>query len=195
MRQSNVKSICMTGLFIAIVCIGTVVLKLPIPTTTDGYINFGDGFIIIISVMFGGKYGAVSGALGSALADIILGSPHWAVFTFIIKGLMGLTAGGIKNYMNEKSYFFSVRNISAAFLSEIIMVVGYFMCGVLLKGYFMTPDSGKFAESGAINMFEYGVIQASSSALQNLIQAAGSIIIFIFIGFALHNAKISRLAE
>ena len=195
MKSTSVKSICLAGLFIAIVCIGTIILRLPVPTTTDGYINFGDGFIIIISVMFGRKYGAVSGAAGSALADVIAGAPHWAVFTFIIKGLMGFIAGTIKDYKNENSRFFSVRNISAAFVCEIIMVAGYFICGILLKGYFMTPDAEKLSELGNISMFDYGVIQASSSALQNLIQAVGSVVIFDFLGFALHNAKITRLSE
>ena len=170
-------------------------LKLPVPTMTDGYINFGDGFIIIISVMFGKKYGAVSGAAGSALADILLGSPHWAVFTFIIKGLMGYVTGLVKDYSDENSRFFSVRNVSAAFICEVIMVAGYFICGVLLKGYFMTPDSEKFIAAGASSLFEYGVIQATSSFFQNLIQAGGSIVIFYFLGLALHNAKIAKLSK
>ena len=105
MERTSAQTICLTGLFTAIICLGTMFLKLPVPTMTDGYINFGDGFIIIISVMFGRKYGAVSGAAGSALADILLGSPHWAVFTFIIKGLMGYVTGLVKDYSDEKSRF------------------------------------------------------------------------------------------
>lgn len=195
MNQSSLKSLCLTGLFTAIVCIGTIFIRLPLPTATDGYINFGDGFIIIISVMFGKKYGMLSGAIGSALADILSGSPHWAVFTFIIKGFMGFAAGMIKDYKDENSRFFSVRNISAALICEIIMLAGYFVCGILLKGYFMTPDPQKFVDSGAAGMFEYGVIQASASAVLNSIQAVGSVVIFGILGFAFHNAKISRLGK
>lgn len=195
MERTSTQAICLTGLFTAIICLGTMFLKLPVPTMTDGYINFGDGFIIIISVMFGKKYGAVSGAAGSALADILLGSPHWAVFTFIIKGLMGYVTGLVKDYSDENSRFFSVRNVSAAFICEVIMVAGYFICGVLLKGYFMTPDSEKFIAAGASSLFEYGIIQATSSFFQNLIQAGGSIVIFYFLGLALHNAKIAKLSK
>ncbi len=194
-EKTNAQTVCLTGLFTAIICLGTMFLKLPIPTMTDGYINFGDGFIIIISVMFGRKYGAVSGAVGSALADLLLGVPHWIIFTFIIKGLMGYITGLVKDYSDDNSKFFSVRNISAALICEIIMVAGYFLCGVLLKGYFMTPDSEKFIEAGVNSLFEYGVIQASSSVFQNLIQAIGSVVIFYFLGFALHNAKIAKFSK
>jgi len=192
-EKTNVQTVCLMGLFTAVICLGTMFLKLPVPTMTDGYINFGDGFIIIISVMFGRKYGAVSGAAGSALADILLGSPHWALFTFIIKGAMGYVTGSVKDYSGENSKFFTVRNVSAAVICEVIMLGGYFVCGILLKGYFMTPDSARFLQSGATSLFEYGVIQASSSFFQNLIQAVGSVVIFYFLGFALHNAKIARL--
>lgn len=192
-KKTNVKTICLTGFFTALICLGTIFLKLPVPTMTDGYINFGDSFILITAVMFGRKYGAISGAAGSMLADILLGVPHWAVFTFIIKGAMGYAAGSIKDYSSEWSKFFSFRNISAAVIGEIIMVAGYFVCGILLKGYFMTPDTEKFLNSGASSFLEYGAIQASSSFFQNIIQAAGSIIIFYFSGFALHKAKISGI--
>ncbi len=189
--NSKVKDICLMGLLIAVVCVSTMFIKATIPAT-DGYIHFGDGFIIIISVIFGKKYGAVAGGIGSALADVFSGYLHWALFTLIIKAVMGYVAGCIKDYKDENSKFFSVKNISAAFVCEIVMVFGYFVCGILLKGVFMVPS---VSELGGVSAIEYGFIQALSSVSENLIQAAGGIIVFDILGFALHNAKIARFVR
>ncbi len=190
MNSSRIKNICLAGLFIAVVCVGTMFVSIPV-ATTGGYIHFGDGFIIIISVLFGKKYGAAAGGIGSAFADIFLGSAHWAVFTLIIKSFMGFAAGSIKDYSDENSSFFSIRNISSAFVCEVIMVLGYFIFGTLLKGYFMTPADG----FGEMSQLEYGVTYALASAYQNLFQGVGGIIIFSVLGFALHNVKIVRFAK
>ncbi len=191
MKNSNIKAICLSGLFIAIVCVSTLFIKIPTPAT-EGYIHFGDGFIIIISVLFGKKYGAVAGGVGSALADVFAGSAHWALFTLIIKGFMGFAAGSIKDYSDENSKFFSPKNIVAAFAAEIIMVAGYFICAILLKGYFMTPD---IEDLTIISRFDFGVIKALASLPSNLVQAIGGILIFDVLGFALHNAKLFKLVK
>ena len=191
MENSKVKEICFLGLLIALVCTGTMFLNLPVPAT-EGYIHFGDGFIILISVLFGRKYGTIAGGVGSALADMLLGYSHWILFTLIIKGFMGFVAGTISDYKNENSKFFSVRNIISAFSAEVIMIFGYFVFGALLKGFFMTPseDISMFS-----SQFEYGVIQALFSIPENAIQGIGGIIIFDIIGCALHNAKIVKLVK
>lgn len=193
-KSYSVKDICLAGLFIAIVCVGTMFISLKVPAT-EGYIHFGDGFILIIAILFGKKFGAVAGGVGSALADILLGYPHWAVFTLIIKGLMGYVAGSIKDYDSENSKFFSLKNISAAFVAEIIMIAGYFIGGVILKGFFMTPDAATLEAVGVASAFDYGVMQSLSSVAENVIQGIGGIVVFDIIGFALHNAKIVRFAK
>ncbi len=190
METSNVKRVCLAGLFIAIVCVGTMFFNVRVPAT-EGYIHFGDGFIITIAVLFGKKYGVLAGSVGSAMADIFLGSAHWALFTLIVKGAMGFAAGSIKDYTDENSKIFSFRNIFAAFICEIIMVLGYFIFGVLLKGYFMTPADG----FGDLSQFEYGFTYALSSVYANSVQGVGGVVVFGVLGFALHNAKIVRFAR
>ncbi len=191
MKNSNVKRLCVGGLLIALVCIATMIVKIPV-AYTEGYIHFGDSVIIIAAVMFGKRYGLIAGGIGSALADIISGYSHWALFTLVIKGLMGFAAGCAADYKNESSNFFSVRNISAAVVCEAVMLLGYFICGILLKGYFMVPDA---AELGTLTPFDYGIAQAAASFMENLVQAAGGIIIFGILGFALHKAKIARFIK
>ncbi len=186
--NSKIREICLLGLLIAVVCVSTMFIRIAIPAT-EGYIHFGDGFIVIIAVMFGKKYGAVAGGVGSALADVFSGYLHWALFTFIIKAVMGYVVGCIKDYKNENSKFFSAKNVFATVLGEVVMIFGYFIFGILLKGVFMVPD---VSELGGISPIEYGFVQALSSVFENLIQAVGGIVVFDVLGFALHNAKISR---
>jgi len=190
MKNSRVKKVCLAGLFVAMVCVGTMFFNIRVPAT-EGYIHFGDGFIITIAVLFGRKYGALAGGVGSALADIFLGSAHWALFTFIIKSAMGFVAGSIKDYNDENSKIFSFRNIFAAVVCEVVMVFGYFVFGILLKGYFMTPADG----FGNLSQFEYGFTYALSSVYPNSIQGVGGVVVFGVLGFALHNAKIVRFAR
>jgi len=191
MKNFGVKNLCLGGVFIALVCLGTMFFSVRVPVT-EGYINFGDGFIIIISVLFGKKFGALAGGIGSALADLFL-APHWAVFTLIIKGFMGYAVGCVKDYADENSHFFSVRNILSSFVGEVVMVVGYFVFGAILKGYFMLPDTAEI--SGFMAGIEYGALQASTSVFPNVIQGIGGIIIFQVLGFALHNVKAVRFAR
>ena len=83
------KEICLRGLMIALVTVSTMVLQIPV-SATNGYIHLGDSMILLISVFFGWRYGMVAGGVGAALADLLSGYAHWAPFTLIIKGVMGL---------------------------------------------------------------------------------------------------------
>ena len=95
--KMTTKQVCINGLFIALVCLSTMVLQVPVPATS-GYIHLGDSVILIVSVFFGWKYGMIAGGVGSGLADLLSGYPHWMIFTLIIKGIMGLLIGKVSDF-------------------------------------------------------------------------------------------------
>ena len=64
--KMTTKQVCINGLFIALVCLSTMVLQVPVPATS-GYIHLGDSVILIVSVFFGWKYGMIAGGVGSQL--------------------------------------------------------------------------------------------------------------------------------
>ena len=76
-RHAPLLRLVTLSLLTAVVLIATMFLKLP---TATGYIHLGDGIIFSVSLALGGLTGAVSGALGSFLADV-LRVPVWAPWT------------------------------------------------------------------------------------------------------------------
>lgn len=91
-RGTKIKSLTYGGLMIALVFISTYAIRIPVPFT-QGYIHPGDSMIFVAALLFGWRFGAVAGGLGSALADLLGGYAHWALPTLIIKGIMGALVG------------------------------------------------------------------------------------------------------
>ena len=170
MKNIKTKELCIKALLIALVTVTTMAVRIPIPATS-GYIHLGDSVIILSGVFFGWEYGLLAGGLGSMFADILGGYAHWAPFTLIIKMLMGLAVGKIANYSGEKGNFFNARNVVAAAVGIIIMVVGYLIGGTVLKGSFAV---------------------ALTSVPFNIIQGLGGFIIHLVIGAAFNKAKIYK---
>ncbi|MCR8745042.1 ECF transporter S component [Romboutsia lituseburensis] len=160
--NNKTKKIVLNGLMIALVCIATMTIQIPTPGT-NGYVNIGDGVIFISSILFGPISGMVAGGVGSAMADILSGYSHWALFTLIIKGLEGYIVGII--IKNSSNMF---RTIFATVVGTFIMVVGYFLAGIILKG---------------------SVIISAGSIPSNLVQGIMSMILAIPLSYSLNKVK------
>ena len=80
--KSSTGKLVMSAMMAAVVCVSTMVVKVPVQAT-GGYINFGDAAVIICGVILGGRYGSLSAGTGSALADIFSGYAVYAPATFI----------------------------------------------------------------------------------------------------------------
>ena len=126
--NNKTKLIVLNGLMIAFVCVATMVIQIPVPMT-EGYVNIGDSIIFVTSIVFGPIPGMLAGGIGSALADILTGYSHWAIFTLIIKGLEGYIVGFIVRKNTNL-----VKNIIATLLGVIVMVCGYLLAGGFLQG-------------------------------------------------------------
>lgn len=87
------RDIAIEGLMIAMVFLGTFYFKIP---TAFGYTHIGDCMIILTTCLLGSKKGAVAGACGAGLADLIGGYTAWVIPTMIFKAawvvVMGLVA-------------------------------------------------------------------------------------------------------
>ena len=120
--RSKLRLTALCGIFAALVFIGT---QIRIPTAI-GYINLGDGVILIASY-FIGPAAFFPGAIGSALSDLIAGYPMYIAPSFLIKGLMGLVAALIMNGSHGKKVLGFVIRLAACLGAELIMVGGYFV--------------------------------------------------------------------
>ena len=123
----------------------------------------GDGMLLTATALLGAGAGAISGGLGSALADLLSGYPHWAIATFIIKGLEGLLFGGLIKALPK------LPNIIPAALALVFMVFGYFVAGAILEG------------SVAVSL---------TSVPPNIVQGAGGLGVYVLLHSALKKAKL-----
>ena len=115
----------MAAMFAALICVATIVIQIPSPI--GGFLNFGDCFILIAAWTLGPLYGCAAGAVGSAMADIITGYAVYAPATFVIKGLIGLTAAVVAHKLSAKGGRKLAPHILSAAVAEVIMVTGYFL--------------------------------------------------------------------
>lgn len=134
MSDKMIKSMVYTSLLAALVCVATFTIKVP-SVVTNGYTHLGDGFIFIAVILLGGKNGAWAGSIGAALADILGGYSHYAIPTFIIKGIMALLMGYIIKKMPQNS---KLSWILGAIAGGVWQVVAYYVVGSIMVGSFIS---------------------------------------------------------
>ncbi|WBW99739.1 ECF transporter S component [Oceanirhabdus sp. W0125-5] len=125
------------GLLIAIVFVATKFINIP-GITEGGLFHFGNVAHFTIAIIFGKRRGALSGAMGMALFDILSPWIVWAPFTFIIRLLMGGIIGHVA-YMNDKRGRNFAYNIAGIVIATVIMIVGYYIAEGILYGNWIAP--------------------------------------------------------
>lgn len=133
----STRTLVINALFIALTLAATMFINIRLPIVGNGgLIHLGNVPLFIAALVLGKKSGAIAGAFGMALFDLISGWTAWAPFTFIIVGLMGYTAGLIA----EKGYKHPLlANILAVFTALVIKVVGYYFAEVILFQNWVAP--------------------------------------------------------
>ena len=126
-QRNNAIRISLIIVMTALTAVSTMLIQIPIPLV--GYFNLGDVMIFVSALTFGPIVGGFAGGIGSAIADMILGYPQFAIPTLIIKGLEGLIAGSITN---TKQVYLDVLGVTVA---GVEMIVGYFIAEWLFLGY------------------------------------------------------------
>ena len=130
--HSKTKRIVAAALMAALVCVATMIIKIPSPL--KGYLNLGDGIVLLAGWMLPCGYGFLAAGLGSALADLFSGYVTYAPATFIIKGAMALVAYACFKLMSKKIGKLPSRLIGGV-AAEIVMVAGYFVFEGFLYGF------------------------------------------------------------
>jgi uncharacterized membrane protein len=159
------KNIVLLGLFIALVAVATMVIRIPVPGT-EGYINIGDSVIFALSFLFGPFAGLAAGGVGSGLADLLSGYPHWAIPTMVIKGLEGYIVAKIGWQSFSAGGHRNVRFWLALLAGAVFMVTGYWAASAVM----------------------YGPAAAIASVPSNVVQGCGSMIVAVPLVLALKKA-------
>jgi uncharacterized membrane protein len=101
-----------------------------------GLIHLGNVPLFIAAFVFGKRTGAIAGAFGMGMFDILSGWTAWAPFTFIVVGSMGWAAGIISEKFTEKRTLAYVLSI---FTALVIKIVGYYFAEVILYHNWIVP--------------------------------------------------------
>ena len=164
--HSKTKRIVITALMAAMVCVATMIIKIPSPM--KGYLNIGDCIVLLCGWLLAPGYGFVAAGLGSALADMFSGYLTYAPATFLIKGSMALIAFACFKLMNKRIGRLPSQIIGAV-LAEIVMVLGYFV----FEG------------------FMYGFIPSAVNIPANAVQGAAGLILGIILVKVFERLKIT----
>ena len=122
----------MASLFAALVCVITMIIKVPSPL--KGYLNLGDGIVLLCGWLLSPLYGFLAAGIGSALADLFSGYASYIPATFLIKGVMALIAYYMAKLMGKRISGL-LSKIIGGVAAEILMVAGYFVYEGFLYGY------------------------------------------------------------
>lgn len=145
-NSSTIRRGVYAAMLAALCCITTLFLKIPL---LNGYIHLGDCFCLLSGWLLGPWWGGAAAGLGSALADFAGGYPVYIPATLVIKAGMAMISSLLLRKKDSPLF-----RILSATVSEIFMVVGYFL----------------------FECFLYGFAGAIEAVLGNLLQAAGGIL-------------------
>ena len=132
MMNAKTKNMVMAALFAALVCVATMIIKIPSPL--KGYINLGDCIVLLSGWMLPPAYGFLAAGIGSALADLFSGYVVYAPATFIIKSLMSFIAFYGFKLLNKKIPN-TLSRVVAGLTAELFMILGYFVFEGILYGF------------------------------------------------------------
>jgi len=117
LRTSTQLSV--TAVFTALVAAATMVFSISVPQTR-GFFNIGETMVYTSAFLFGPFVGSFSGGVGSMLADLLLGYPHYAPATLVIKAC----EGGVVGFLTRKRLKFSSKTQWKTFTFVVGLAVG-----------------------------------------------------------------------
>ena len=144
MKKMHAKQITLAALAIAVVCVSTMVIQIPIPL---GYMHLGNCCILLFGVFFSRAIGTLAGGVGSCLADLLSGYPQWILPTLIIKGIMGYAIAALSKDKSGSVHMASWRTLLASVVGSRNDFI--WKCG-LRSGTGAGTDDGGCAWNGSV---------------------------------------------
>ena len=146
------RKIAVIGMMAALSFVAYEFFRIPNVLGTGSSFHLGNTFTSLTALLLDGVSGGLAGAIGLALADILAGDPGYAVTTFVLKFLIGITCGAVAHKV------FKLRDLdrhSSGYLVKVIVATG---SGLLLN-VFTDPFLGYFRNVYIFGQ-EYTVAQA-----------------------------------
>ncbi len=136
--RTQTFDLIITALLIALVFVATVFLNIKLPFGNGGLVHLGTAMLFIASILFGPKKGALAGAVGMGLFDIVSGWTLWAPITIVARGLQGFIVGKIA-WSNGRNGNSIGLNLLATIVSVPFMIGVYYIGeGILYANWIAT---------------------------------------------------------
>lgn len=137
--NSRIFHLILTAMLISLVFVATIFINIKLPITANGgLVHLGTAMLFIASILFGPKKGAIAGAVGMGLFDLISGWTLWAPFTFVARGVQGYIVGKIA-WSNDRKGGSVAVNLLAMIVSMPFMLAGYYICERVLFNSWVLP--------------------------------------------------------
>jgi len=131
-RHGTASYLALTSMLVALTLVATALLRVPSPGG-ELYFHFGTAVIFTTALLLGARVGAVVGALGSALADIVLGLWVWFPVSFFIHGAEGYLVGSVASHRG------GARDVQALLAGSLWTVSAYAAAVGLIYGWAAVP--------------------------------------------------------
>lgn len=137
MQVSKLKSkdVVYIGVLSAMCAIATTI---KITFGVGAMVHLGSAAIFLTGIIFGGVYAGLSGAIGSAFYDLIMGFSPYTLWSFFIKGIAGLIVGTVARGLWPKSSVgntkWVVRAVFGCILAAVWTLAGYIVAWSQVTG-------------------------------------------------------------
>ena len=177
-QKTLLRQIILAALFAAMTFALTYCIKIP---SHNGYIHLGDAMIYIAACLLPTPLAMLSAGIGGMLSDAIGGYTMYIIPTLIIKALL------VPAFTSKKDKMLNVRNAIAVVVGSAVTIVGYYVAEVVIVALSSTASFSQFTAY----FFSAAPWAAATYCLVgNLIQAAGSAVVFFALAAALDKIKI-----
>lgn len=141
MNQSKTRTfdLAFTAILIALVFMATFFLNIKLPIKANGgLVHLGTAMLFIIAILFGPKKGAIAGAIGMGLFDLVGGYLIWVPITIVARGIQGWLVGKIA-WSGGRQGDSMTRNCIAMVVSVPPMMAVYYLGEVFLYSNWIAP--------------------------------------------------------
>jgi len=167
--HSRTRELVIDAMFIALTYIFTAFVNIRLPIAANGgLIHLGNVPLFLCAILFGKRTGALAGAFGMGLFDLLSGWYLWSPFTFVIVGIMGWTVGAVTE--NRRGLKWDALAIAAAC---VIKVVGYYIAEVIIYGNWVAPVTsipGNLVQIGVAAVIVLIIVERLRVLLRNIIE-------------------------
>lgn len=136
--RTKTFDLVITAILAALVFVATMFINLKLPIGQGGLIHLGTSMLFISAILFGPKKGALAGAIGMGLFDIVGGWLIWAPTTIISRALQGFIVGKTAWSKGHKGDNLGL-NILGAVVSMPVMIAVYYVGQAIMFNSWIAP--------------------------------------------------------